>query len=153
MAAQKKSSTQATRSDPARTEATRPAASAIPLSDISAEALAHLKRPRMGFEWHFDTLIGLAASTPMLRPRGFDQAQLTQDLLAYRGLEAEEERAARHLARVKATRLERSARVWAAMMDIYARTRAAARSDEELAGRIADFQAFMKLGPRTKKTP
>jgi hypothetical protein len=64
---------------------------------------------------------------------------------------AEEERAARHLARVKATRLARSAKVWASMMEIYARARAAARSDAELARQIGEFQTFMKLGPRKKK--
>jgi hypothetical protein len=123
----------------------------IPLVQLSAQELSRLKRPRVGFEWHFDALIGLATALVTLRPRGFDEAQLREDLLAYRALEAEEERVANHLSRIKATRLARSARVWATMMEIYARARAAARSDAELARHVADFQAFMKLGPRKKK--
>jgi hypothetical protein len=126
-------------------------ASTIPLVELSAQELSRLKRPRLGFEWHFDAIIGLAVAAATLRPRGFDDAQLREDLQAYRALEAEEERVANHLARVKATRLARSARVWATMMEIYARARAAARSDADLARHIADFQAFMKLGPRKKK--
>jgi hypothetical protein len=126
-------------------------ASTLGLLEVSAEALARLKRPRLGFERHFEAVVGLAALLPNVRPRNFDEQLLRDDLQAYLSLEAEEDRTTRLLARIKATRLARSARVWASMMDIYARARAAARSDPELAAQIADFQSFMKLGPRKKK--
>lgn len=121
------------------------------LVDLTPEEMSSLPRPRDGFEAHVEPLMALYARfEEELKIKGFDASSAGKHLASFQALEATERSAAKHLEMVRETRQLHASKAWSAMLDVYAKAQAAARTNKELAASLADFTNFMKTGPRKK---
>lgn len=127
------------------------------LFDLTPEEVSALSKPREGFEAHIEGLLALyEAEADELKIRGLELAEIRAHANSAKALAAIEAAAAKYAEMVRETRLLHAARVWDALLDIYAKAQAVGRTNEAVARGIADFAKFMKTGPRkakAEKTP
>lgn len=121
------------------------------LVDLSSDEVEKLPKARPGFERFVESMMALYEAHPDLVIKGLDVAEVRGRFAAFMALEPVERSAAKHLEMVQETRLLNSSKVWKQILEIYAKAQAAARTDADVKRGIADFQDFMKTGPRTKK--
>ncbi len=161
--AQKKTEPNPKKSSASTKQAKKPAKTAAPkkataravsleLVDLTPAELKALPHPREGFEEHVAPLLALYAAHPdELGIKAFSLTEVEGRFGALQALKPVEKSAAKHLEMVQETRALHASKVWSAMLDIYAKAQAAARTSDEVRRGVADFTAFMALGPRKKK--
>jgi hypothetical protein len=121
------------------------------LVDLSPEQVARLPRPRDGFESHVEGMLAFyEANKESLGLVKTPADEVRARLGAWQALASVEASAAKHLEMTQETRMLHSSTVWSAMLDIYGRGQQAAKRDPAIAAGIADFEKFMKVGPRKK---
>ncbi|MBI5498307.1 MAG: hypothetical protein HY904_25115 [Deltaproteobacteria bacterium] len=121
------------------------------LVDLSPAQVAKLPKPRDGFDAHVDGMLAFYdAHKDALGTVMTGVAEVRARLGAWQSLAAVEASAAKHLEMTQETRLLHSSVVWSALLDIYGRGQQAAKRDPAIAAGIAEFEKFMKLGPRKK---
>jgi len=126
----------------------------LTLVDLTPDEVKRLPHPRDGFEAHIEPLLALYQEhRDELASRAVDAAEVRARFTAWRALAAIEASARKHLEMVEETRLLHASKVWSAMLEVYAKARAAARTNPDVARGIADFARFMSLGPRKKPGP
>lgn len=127
-----------------RTERTAPA-----LVDLTPAEIRALPRPREGFEPHVASLLALYhAHQDELSIKSLDPAAVRASFQSYQSLGPLQQSAEKHLEMVSETRVLHGGKTWLALLEIYAKAKAAARTNPEIARGIADFTRFMSLGPR-----
>ncbi|MFO0590686.1 MAG: hypothetical protein U0441_24295 [Polyangiaceae bacterium] len=135
------------------TKSTRKPAVSLDLVDLTPEELRALPHPREGFEQHVQALFDLYLAHPeelTIKALSLDDAR--NRLNAFEALKPVERSAAKHLEMVQETRALHASKVWSAMLDIYAKAQAVARTNADVRRGLADFAAFMANGPRKKKS-
>lgn len=118
------------------------------LVDLTPDEIKRLPKPRDGFEDYVTSILSLYAAQPELYVSTLSASEVEGRFRAFQTLKPLEASAAKHLEMVQETRLLHGSKTWSAMLEIYAKAKVAARTNPEIARGIADFAAFMKLGPR-----
>jgi hypothetical protein len=116
----------------------------IALIDLSPEEVKRLPKPKGGFLRFAAPLLALYETNGSALGSGLDAEAARASLSAVEALDAGLDAERKHLEMVQETRLLHASTVWMAMLDVYARARAAARHDPELARAVADFERFMR---------
>lgn len=120
------------------------------LVDLTPDEIEKLPKARPGFERFVESVLAVYEGHPDLVIKGLDVAEVRARFAAFTAMAAVEQSAAKHLEMIQETRLLNSSKVWKQMLEIYAKAQAAGRTDDDVKRGIADFQEFMKTGPRVK---
>jgi hypothetical protein len=131
----------------------------IPLTPLSVDEVRKLPKPHTGFEAFIAPFIALVRANPDdLGASGVDLDAMSKDFADYSALTAPRAaaaqklaEAAQQLAAIDDTRLLLGSRIWTGELIIYARGRAAARTNVLVKRGIEAFARFMR-NARSKKT-
>lgn len=127
------------------------------LHTLSAVELRRLVRPHPGYEAFAEPFAQMLSQFEgEISMSGIDVEGMRASIRKYQDLTATREAAARQLALIDRTRLVATSSAYSQMLLIYARAKAAARTNPDIALAIKSFEQFMKHAPRTKaatKTP
>lgn len=128
------------------------------LVDLTVEAVRALAKPRQGFEDHAEPLFELWTTHERALGQlaiGVDEAR--ERLARYQALAVDEaavradlEVVRKRLEMVVETRALQASKVWSVMLDIYAKSKLAGKSDSQIAAEIKPFVAFMAIRPGNK---
>jgi hypothetical protein len=123
----------------------------IPLTPLSIEEVRKLPKPHTGFEAFVAPFAALVrANLDDLGASGVDVDAMEQDYADYSALTAARAEVAQRLSAIDDTRLFLAAKVWAQELIIYARGRAASRTNILVKRGIEAFARFLKNGPQKK---
>jgi hypothetical protein len=125
----------------------------VPLTPLSIEEVRKRPKPHTGFEAFVAPFAALVrANLDDLGASGVDVDAMEKDYADFLALEAPRAAAAQQLAAIDDTRLFLAAKVWAQQLIIYARGRAASRTNILVKRGIEAFARFLKNGPQKKTT-
>ena len=123
------------------------------LVDLTDEEKQKLPKPKEGFDRHVGPMLDLyRRHFDALKSRGANADTIEARFRAWQTLVPVEASAAKHLEVVQESRLLHASKVWSALLEIYAKAQAEARTNREVASAIEDFRKFMATGPRKKST-
>jgi hypothetical protein len=122
------------------------------LVDLTRDENKRLLNPRDGYEVHVAGLVAIYEKykAELLIPN-LDPQALVAQLPVIEQLDKDVREAEKRLEMLKETRRLKRSEHWSRVLAIYDRAQSAKRNNKEIGRAIADFEEFMKNGPRKKK--
>ncbi|MFO0559756.1 MAG: hypothetical protein U0269_17185 [Polyangiales bacterium] len=121
------------------------------LVDLTAEEVRALVKPRVGFEEHVESLLGVRAKfSKELASANVDATKVRANVAAMAKLDESIVAMKKQLEMLEETRLLLASHAWTDLLAIYGVAQVVAKTDAKVAKAIEPFAKFMSVGPRKK---